>query len=102
MKFQTKKYIDEIVPQMNKLGFDSNENMQKGLLIAFGVKITIFIGLLLLTYFIFERIIEESLRAWFILSYLINNSYSTWFFVTFCMVLFAIYRRFEIINKCLK
>lgn len=87
---------------MLKLGIDTNKNLKKPLTICCTLIVIVYLFMMLSTYFIFMRIIESSQQTWFTTSYIVSNTYSTLFLIAFCLVLLAIYRRFLMINECLR
>lgn len=86
---------------MFQLGFNVNANVKRRLKVCVSISAILFTVMNISPYFMYDVFSSES-KFFFVVAYIVSNSYMTLFFMEFCLVLHAVYRRFEVINECIR
>lgn len=88
---------------MSKLGFDANEKFSKRLAVCGVVKLLEHAFMIILTTICINNLkVSTRFKIDMTFSYVIENTYMALFFDGFCIFLYTIYVRFEIINECIR
>lgn len=88
---------------MSNFGFDVNTKLKKRLFFCYASLCVAYLFMTISTTITY-KIIKNTHPAYLemIFSSLVANTYTVLFFVGFCIFLHAIYRRFEVINECIR
>lgn len=87
---------------MLKLGIDVNKNIIGKLQLSCALLALVYAAMITATILVLPDIINAEFQFPVLISYINSNAFATLFMVAFCLVLHSIYRRFDIINKCLR
>lgn len=87
---------------MMKLGVMVRDNVKNKLKLAFIVMVLAFLAMIMATYYMINMVIHPELTYPYAIAYTSSNLYSTLFAISFGMVLFAIYKRYERINDFIR
>jgi hypothetical protein len=89
---------------MINLGFRMPRSAELILWIFYSIIGILHISLMLLILFAIESLKMKSAMMKFemILSFIVTNTYSALFFAAFCVFIYSIYNRFELINDCIR
>lgn len=89
--------------KLHKLDFNWSSKFEKAFQLSYVAIAVVYFGLMLLTFFLVDQIkLKKTVAKFeFIVSYAVSNTFTSLFFLSFCILIFAIYRRFEILNECI-
>ena len=88
---------------MHKLDLNCSSEFETAFLFSYAAIAVVYFGLLMMTFFLIDKInLKDTVAKFeFILSYAVSNIFTSLFFLAFCILIFAIYRRFELLNDCI-
>lgn len=88
---------------MIKLGFDSNKNLKQKFKITCTMTATFYLICMTSTILVNDKLFSTAENQfYFIISFVVSNTYTTLFLIGFCLIIYAVYWRYIIINECMK
>lgn len=87
---------------MLQYGFDANKNTKRRFQATCALTAMLYLIILTSTVVVYDKLFSAETQFYFVFAFIISNTYTTLFLVGFCMILYAVCRRYRVINECIK
>lgn len=87
---------------MLQYGFDANENTKRRFQATCALTAMLYLIILTSTVFAYDKLFSAETQFYFVFAFVVSNTYTTLFLVGFCMIIYAVCRRYRVINECIK
>lgn len=86
---------------MLQFGFDVNKNLKQRFQITCIATAILYFIFMTSTILVYDKLFPPENQIDFVLTFVVANTYTTLFLIGFCMIVYAVQRRYEVINECI-